>query len=189
VARNVEIKARIPDLRAIRAKAASLSSAGPEVIDQTDTFFGVPSGRLKVREFSDGSGEMIAYQRANEQGPKESVYTRVRCEAAKDLVRALASVMPVRGVVVKRRELFLVGRTRIHLDEVEHLGSFAELEVVLAEGDSVVDGRREAEELLDALGIPGAALVPEAYIDLLETASHSTAGFPLSGGMLPRGGP
>src|SRR2546425_3643256 len=140
MARNVELKARIPDLATIRAKAASLASGPMEIIDQTDTFFAVPRGRLKVRAFSDGSGELISYERPDREGPKESVYTRVACEDARVLSQALGSVLFVRGIVAKRRELFLVGRTRVHLDRVDDLGCFVELEVVLAPGESVEDG-------------------------------------------------
>ena len=170
MARNVEIKARIPDLTTIRANAAALASGPMEIIDQTDTFFVVPQGRLKVRAFSDGSGELISYERANEQGPRESVYTRVACEDARVLLQALSSVLSVRGIVAKRREVFLIGRTRVHLDRVEDLGCFVELEVVLAPGEPVDHGHREAQNLLRSLEIPERALVAGAYIDLLEKA-------------------
>jgi adenylate cyclase class IV len=122
MARNIEIKARIPDLDTIRAKAAALASGPMEIIDQTDTFLVVPQGRLKVRAFSDGSGELISYERANEQGLRESVYTRVPCEDARGFLQALSGVLSVRGIVAKRREVFLIGRTRVHLDRVDLKG-------------------------------------------------------------------
>jgi len=168
MARNVEIKARIADLAAIRARVALLSTQPSELVNQTDTFFAVPKGRLKVRAFQDGSGELISYERANNAGPKESVYTRVACRDAWSLAQALQRVLSVRGVVAKQREVFLVGRTRVHLDRVERLGCFVELEVVLAPAEPVEDGDREARELLRLLEIPDHALLAEAYIDLLE---------------------
>jgi adenylate cyclase class IV len=173
LARNVEIKARVQDLAGIRAKVAALAHGPSEIIEQTDTFFVVPQGRLKVRVSPDGSGELIAYQRGDRPGPKESVYTRVLCQDAPGLVGALSSVMAVRGVVTKRRELFLVGRTRVHLDQVERLGCFVELEVVLSQGERVEEGQSEAQALLQSLKIPSAALVAEAYVDLLETIDAS----------------
>ena len=181
MARNIEIKARIPDLGPIRAKAAALASGPTHIIQQTDTFFAVPLGRLKVREFPDGSGELISYERPNQQGPKESVYTRVACQDARTLAQALSRVLPVRGVVVKRREVFWVGRTRVHLDRVEKLGCFVELEVALDPGESAGQGHREAHELLRALEIPPTALVAEAYIDLLETTAVQPAAGPAGG--------
>lgn len=168
MARNVEIKARVPDFATLRAKAASLASGSKQIINQTDTFFVVSRGRLKVRAFSDGSGELIAYERADQRDPKESVYTRVACEDARALSQALSSVLSVRGIVAKEREVFLVGRTRVHLDRVENLGCFVELEVVLAPGEPAEQGHREAHDLLRSLEIPERALVAEAYIDLME---------------------
>ena len=168
MARNVELKARTPALAPVRARALALASAPGQAVEQTDTFFTGPGGRLKVREFSDGTGELIAYDRPDRPGPKQSVYTRYLCQDARALVETLARALPIRGTVVKRREVFLVGTTRIHLDQVERLGSFVELEVVLGEGETVQRGERIAHELLHALEIPEPGLVPEAYIDLLE---------------------
>jgi adenylate cyclase class IV len=168
MSRNIEIKAKVDNLDAARTRAAAIASGAPQLIDQRDTFFVVARGRLKVRTFADGSGELIAYERANERGPRQSTYTRAACSDAAALCEALARVLPVRGVVNKRRELFLAGRTRIHLDRVEQLGSFVELEVVLAEDESPEAGQREAHALLESLAISENELVPDAYIDLLD---------------------
>lgn len=168
MAKNIEIKARAPDLAAIRSKAASLAAGPSQSIEQTDLFFVVPRGRLKVRKFADGTGELISYERADQPEPKESDYTRVACPDAEALGRALGRVLPGRGTVVKRREVLLVGRTRIHLDQVEQLGTFVELEVILAEGERPEDAFREAHALLRALGIAESTLIAGAYIDLLE---------------------
>jgi adenylate cyclase class IV len=168
VPRNIEIKAKVDDLGVLRMRAAALASGASQLIDQMDTFFIVARGRLKVRAFADGSGELIAYERSNEEGPKQSAYTRAECRDAAALCEALARVLPVRGIVVKHREVFLAGRTRIHLDRVEKLGAFVELEVALADGESQEAGRREAQELLKSLAISERDLVPVAYIDLIE---------------------
>ncbi len=168
MAANIELKAHVHELDAVRARAAALAKDPSTVIDQTDTFFAVSTGRLKVRAFADGSGELISYERADDHGPKTSVYTRVSCQDARAMADALGRVLPRRGIVVKRREVFLVGRTRIHLDRVDNLGSFVELEVVLAAEESSDAGRQEACELLRSLEIPESALVAGAYIDLLE---------------------
>jgi adenylate cyclase class IV len=169
--RNIEIKARVPDLAMVRSKAAAIAAGPAATVQQKDVFFDVPRGRLKVREFADGSGELIAYERADHAGPRESTYERVAFPDARSLVDALAAVLPVRGTVVKRREVLLVGRTRVHLDQVERLGSFVELEVVMAADDPADGGVREARALLAALGISQAALISGAYIDLLDAAN------------------
>jgi adenylate cyclase class IV len=80
----------------------------------------------------------------------------------------LAAALGVRGEVRKRRELVLVGQTRVHLDVVEGLGTFVELEVVLEAGQSDADGEAVARALLRELGLGEADLLPVAYIDLLE---------------------
>jgi predicted adenylyl cyclase CyaB len=74
-------------------------------------------------------------------------------------------------VVEKRREVIIVGRTRIHLDEVRDLGTFVELEVVLRDDEMPEAGEREALQLLDMLGISANSLLSEAYIDSLERAA------------------
>ena len=170
MAKNIEIKARIPSVERAREVVVGLTSQPPNLIQQVDTFFQVPDGRLKVRAFADGSGELISYHRPNTLGPKESAYTISPCDSAATLMEALKAVLPIRGTVRKRREVFFVGRTRVHLDQVESLGSFLELEVVLGDGDSVEGGTKEAQGLLDAFGITEEMLVAEAYIDLLAGA-------------------
>ncbi len=165
---NIEIKARVSDPATLLAKARALTGDEPEIIMQTDTFFQAETGRLKVREFEDGTGELISYHRPDAEGPKTSSYAISRTADAGALRDVLAAVLPVRGVVRKKRLLFLTGRTRIHLDEVEGLGSFMELEVVLAGGDSQDGGEREAAELMGRLGITSGDLVSGAYIDLME---------------------
>ena len=164
---NIEIKARVPDPEALLARAEALATEETQTILQTDTFFQVPTGRLKVREFADGSGELICYERPDGEGPKTSTYDIARTGDGAALRRVLAAALDVRGVVSKKRLLVMVGRTRIHLDEVEGLGSFMELEVVLAGDDSRSQGEKEAAELMEKLGITSADLVRGAYIDLL----------------------
>jgi predicted adenylyl cyclase CyaB len=165
---NIEIKARLADPEALLETARKLATAPPEIIQQTDTFFQVSAGRLKVREFADGSGELIFYRRPDTEGPKTSDYAISRTSDGAALRQVLAAVLPVRGVVRKTRRLLMAGRTRIHLDQVEKLGSFLELEVVLDEGEDPARAEAEAADLMRRLGITSADLVSGAYIDLLE---------------------
>ena len=79
----------------------------------------------------------------------------------------LATALTTRGIVTKERHVYLTGRTRIHLDRVDGLGDFVELEVVLAQDDDEESGEKEAEELFAKLGVSSADLVPVAYVDLL----------------------
>lgn len=167
MARNIEIKARVADLAALRERAAALAAEGPLEIAQDDTFFSCPAGRLKLRAFSGSRGELIFYRRSDEHGPKESYYVRTPTSEPETLRQTLALAYGVAGRVRKRRTLFLVGRTRVHLDDVEGLGDFMELEVVLTEGESAEMGIREAEELMKRLGVEASQLIDRAYVDLL----------------------
>ncbi len=166
--RNVEIKARVRDLERVRARAEALSDAPAVVLEQRDTFFRVPDGRLKLRVFPDGKGELIAYRRPDAIRPKTSEYFVYRTAHPQELEEVLSRTLGVRGVVEKKRRLYLVGATRIHLDDVRGLGSFLELEVVLADGQSEADGEAIALKLMAELGVRDKDLLAQAYIDLLE---------------------
>jgi predicted adenylyl cyclase CyaB len=171
MARNVEIKARTADLAALEARTAAIADAGPVPIAQDDTFFRCDAGRLKLRAFEDGRGELIFYRRPDRGGPKTSSYVIARTPEAAALREVLALAHGIAGRVVKQRTLYLVGRTRVHLDRVEGLGDFMELEVVLAEGEPEGAGEREALALMARLGIAREALVEGAYVDLLRAAT------------------
>lgn len=166
MARNIEIKARVADRRALQAAVGAIATAGPTEILQDDTFFACPNGRMKLRDFATGEGELIFYWRSDTAGPKESQYFRSPTTAVASLREALARGYGEIGRVRKHRTLYMVGRTRVHLDEVEGLGAFLELEVVLAEGEPAQAGIEEAQDLMARLGIAPSALVPGAYIDL-----------------------
>jgi adenylate cyclase len=170
--RNIEIKARIDDFDATRRRAAEIADEGPIEIAQDDTFFPCNAGRLKLRVLAEDRGELIFYRRADETGPKESSY-RICPTAAPEVLReTLAAAYGTAGRVRKRRTLFLAGRTRIHLDEVEGLGDFLELEVVLEEGEPAERGGDEAHRLMDALGVDRSRLVSGAYVDLLASENE-----------------
>jgi adenylate cyclase class IV len=167
VPRNVEIKARIASVGALHPIAAALADAGPTPIAQDDTFFACEAGRLKLRDFGDGRGELIFYRRDDAAGPKLSSYVRTPTGDPAGLREALALAHGVVGRVRKARTLFLAGHTRIHLDEVEALGAFLELEVVLDDDEPVERGVAEAHALMARLGVGPQALVEGAYLDLL----------------------
>ncbi len=170
MARNIEIKARLPQgFAEVEARTQPLAHHGPELIVQDDTFFHVPHGRLKLRQFADGSAELIAYHRPDTPGPKLSDFIRTPVAEPGALRQSLAITCGLRGRVRKQRTLYLVGQTRVHLDRVEGLGDHLELEVVLRDGQSAEDGDAVARDLIARLGIAPAQLIAGAYIDLLES--------------------
>jgi predicted adenylyl cyclase CyaB len=167
VGRNVEIKARVDDLDAMEKKVAPLADSGPTVILQDDTFFHCPRGRLKLRAFADGQGELIAYERPDSAGIKTSTYSITPVADSGEMITTLAESLGVVGRVRKERRLYLIGPTRIHLDRVEGLGTFLELEVVLTAGQTSGEGDAIAADLMTQLGVGQADLISGAYLDLL----------------------
>ena len=173
MARNVEIKARLRDINIQRDIALRLSKSDPVIIHQEDIFFKTNKGRLKLRVFTDGSGELISYIRTDKKGPKTSEYFIFKTDNPDELKKLLTHSLGILHRVVKKRELFIVGKTRVHIDQVDQLGDFLELEVVLDKNDSPEDGKKTAKELMDKLRIPENSLIEKAYVDLLIDKSNT----------------
>lgn len=165
--RNVEIKARVADLSAVSARAQAIADHAPRVLNQEDTFFRCQNGRLKLRRCRDGGAELIYYLRPNSADARESRYMRSACTDPDVLAGVLAGALGILGVVRKRRTLLLAGRIRIHLDRVEALGDFVEVEVLLRPEESIAEGACAAESMMKLLDIDPGAWVAESYIDLL----------------------
>lgn len=172
--RNIEIKARIDSVDALIPLAAALADRGPIEIPQDDTFFRCAAGRLKLRCFADGTGELIFYSRANQPGPKQSSYSILPVPSPDSLRQLLSQAYGEVGRVIKHRTLFLIGRTRVHLDRVEQLGHFLELEAVLGVDEPPAAGVRELNDLMQKLNVRPVQLVDGAYMDMLGNADlHS----------------
>ena len=173
MATNIEIKATIKDFATVKQLVEKLSDTPCEVIRQEDTFFHTPNGRLKlrIRDSASDSGLLIYYDRENRSGPKQSNYIISLTSDPVSLKTILSNALGIRGVVRKQRLLYRVGNTRIHLDEVEGLGSFLELEVELSPGHSQEQGEATAINLMTKLGVEQTDLIEGAYIDLLEGLS------------------
>ena len=167
MARNVEIKARARDAATLHRRALELSRRPPTVLQQDDVFYGCQTGRLKLRRETGRIGQLIWYQRPNMEGPKISQYSIVEVESAALLDSLLSEALGRIGVVSKTRSLYIVDQTRIHLDEVEGLGNFLELEVVLRSDQTTEDGETVACKLMTALEVDDCDLLSGAYIDML----------------------
>jgi adenylate cyclase class IV len=165
---NIEIKARVQDFARLKAQAESLSDSPVQVIPQVDTFFHIPQGRLKLRELAPDHAQLVWYTRADDTGPKRSDYHIYDTGDPEQLKSTLALALGVRGVVKKIRYLYLAGQTRIHLDDVQGLGYFMELEVVMRPDQSDAEGQVIAEDLMEKLGIAPGDLLDGAYMDMIE---------------------
>ena len=176
VGANVESKTRCADLGAVARRAAELGARYDGRLDQVDTYFQAHAGRLKLREIShcapDGAvstgAELIRYERPDEDGARVSRYERTVIADAESCRARLEADHGLRGRVIKQRELWLLDATRIHLDTVEGIGNFVELETVSRTGDPSPEDRREHDRVFSALGLDALAAVEMSYIDFLE---------------------
>jgi homotetrameric cytidine deaminase len=172
--RNVELKARDPDPARSLERALALGADDRGEILQRDTYFEAARGRLKLREQEAGgsplSDELIGYSRADSTEPGTSTYLRVPIADAGPLREALDTAFGTLVTVTKRRRLLLWKNVRIHLDEVEGLGSYLELEGV-ADPDSDLSSEHDrVEQVRRELGIADHDLVAGSYSDLLLSA-------------------
>jgi adenylate cyclase class 2 len=167
VARNVEVKARLADVDGARALVAGLGAVFVWTDEQVDRYYELDGGRrLKLRTCGRAAAQLIRYDRPETSGIRASDYeiTPVRDDAA---AACLVPKTPPLVTVRKRRELWQLENVRIHLDEVDGLGTFLELEAIV---DGAYDERactRAVERLLAALDLRAADCIRASYSDLL----------------------
>ena len=169
--RNVELKARDPDPVRTLERALALGADDKGEIRQRDTYFAGAHGRLKLREQESGGSplwdELIEYSRADATDARTSTYRRVPVGDAASLLDTLDAAYGTLVTVTKRRRLLLWEGVRIHLDEVEGLGSYVEFEAVAEEGSDLSGEHQKVERLRAELGIEDRDLVARSYSDLL----------------------
>ncbi len=174
--RNIELKARLPDLAAARATAEKLATKRLGTQHQIDTYFDCRHGRLKLRQIDGLRAELIWYDRPDLKGPKTSNYRLVPVSNPVTLKNALAAALGVLQVVEKRREIFLFHNVRIHLDQVAGLGEFIEFEAVVGqEADEAVSHAR-LDELVTAFAIAPADKLARSYGEMLDKPAGLTGG-------------
>lgn len=168
---NVEIKARCSDSRFIRDYLLSNGAEYKGTDHQTDTYFKVPNGRLKLRE-GNIENNLIFYTRPDQAGPKESVFQLVKVEDAAGLKKALTSANGIKVIVEKKREIYFIANVKFHIDEVPGLGSFVEIEAgnITAPALGAAELKKQCDDYLDAFGIREDDLVEVSYSDLLLAA-------------------
>jgi predicted adenylyl cyclase CyaB len=175
--RNVELKATDPDPRRSLRTCRSLGARDCGVIVQRDTYFEVRIGGLKLREETPGKPHLIQFIRASQPDQRESRYRIVEVDDADVLSAALAESLGTSGIVVKRRRLLLWNDVRIHLDEVEGLGSFIELEAVAPPESDLTREHDLVVQLRKALLITDDRLSAEGYAEqLLRGGGRGAAG-------------
>ena len=165
--RNIELKARYADLDRARAVARQLGATSQGILRQTDTYFKVANGRLKLREIEGAGSELIWYHRPNDTAARSSDYTLYPIPDVSTFKPMLAGALGVWCVVRKQRDLYLWKNVRIHLDAVDQLGSFMEFEAVISETEAERDAYERLADLADQFGIRDADRIADSYSNLL----------------------
>ncbi len=165
--RNIELKARCGDLARAAARCERLGARREWTRHQTDAYFAVSEGRLKLRVETPGEAMLVRYRRDDRAAARESLYEVTPVSDPAATLAALAAQHGVRCRVEKTRTLYLIENVRIHLDEVEGLGAFVEFEAVMGEGCSDAAARELLGRLQGELGIAEGDLVAGSYSDLI----------------------
>ncbi len=163
---NIEIKAHCADPRRIEDHLNDLGAGPAGTFAQKDIYFNVAEGRLKLRQLGPDEGHLIFYQRPDEAGPKRSDYDIAFTTDPAALEAMLTKVLGTRAVVEKTRQVWLWENVRIHVDDVQGLGQFIELEAVSEEQD-LEESTRRVKTLMRALEIDSDRLVEVSYGDLI----------------------
>jgi predicted adenylyl cyclase CyaB len=162
---NFEFKARLNNEQRVRAALKRLHARFIGTDHQIDTYFRVPSGRLKVRE-GRLENALIFYRRSNVRRARQSAVEMMLLPRRNSLRAILARSLGTLAVVDKRREIYFVKNVKIHLDRVRRLGKFLEVEAISRGGD-VEKIRSQARQFQKLFGITAKDIVGESYSDLI----------------------
>jgi adenylate cyclase class 2 len=170
---NVEIKARCDDPDGVRRALLERNADFRGTDHQVDTYFNCPAGRLKLRE-GNIENSLIHYDRPDAAGPKEAVVTLYHPRPDPALKDVLTKALGVRVVVSKRREIYFIGNVKFHIDDVEGLGCFVEIEAIDETGRiGAKNLRAQCRQYMKLFGIRPDVLISSSYGDMLLSRSQS----------------
>lgn len=164
---NIEIKARCTEHAKIREILKSKGADFKGTDHQVDTYFRASVGRLKLRE-GVIENSLIFYQREDKEGPKQSDIILFKTEPGSSLKEMLTKSMGILVVVDKQREIYFVDNVKFHIDTVQGLGTFMEIEAIDCDGSiGVKQLHEQCQYYLDLFGIKSGDLISASYSDLL----------------------
>lgn len=166
--KNIEIKARCNDASFIRQYLLNHEADFKGTDEQTDTYFNVPNGRLKLRQ-GNIENSLIFYDRENVAGPKMSKVNLFQVPQNSDLLKQiLVNANGIKVAVKKKREIYFIENVKFHIDEVEGLGSFVEIEAIDKDGSIGLEKiTQQCNYYLQQFGINEEHLLTHSYSDLL----------------------
>jgi len=165
--KNIEIKASCPNPDNIHEKLIALNADFIGTDFQIDTYFNVSDGRLKLRE-GKIENALIAYDRNDQPGAKQSNFKLYKSEDPDLLKSILSGSLGIKVIVEKKRKIFYIDNVKFHIDEVSGLGNFIEIEVTDMEDIRNKDEMHEqCSHYMKVLGVSDEELIPKSYSDLL----------------------
>lgn len=170
---NYEFKASCNNIEALESKLKDQNPMFVGTDHQVDTYFNVPNGRLKLREGSI-ENSLIHYDRQNTADVKQSDVTLYHPQLDSNLKEVLEKALGVKVVVDKKRKIYFVDNVKFHFDEVQHLGSFVEVEAIDIDGSIGIERLKEqCSFYIQLFGIRKEQFIAESYSDLLAKKSSS----------------
>jgi adenylate cyclase, class 2 len=164
---NIEIKARCKDTDSIRQILTDNHADFKGVDHQTDTYFNVPEGRLKLRE-GKIENNLIYYRREDKAGPKQSDVILYSSRPGSGLKAILSQALGVLTIVDKKREIYFIGNVKFHLDTVQGLGTFVEIEAIDTEGKIGKDELlMQCRKYMELFAIDEKDLLRTSYSDMM----------------------
>ncbi len=165
--KNLELKSKCSDLNAAVRVCWEIGAQYGGILMQTDTYYNVHEGRMKLRNVNDEKYELIYYFRVDKGTEKESNYEIIKLDGESEIKKILKESLGVKGVVKKKRELYLYQNVRIHLDTVNKLGKFIEFEAVCNSSKDLKEASGKIKYLKNVFNIEKKNLVAKSYIDLI----------------------
>ena len=164
---NIEIKARTNNSRIIRQWLLDNNADFKGIDEQTDTYFNVPNGRLKLRE-GNIENNLIYYERENQAGPKQSDFNLLSVENPGALKELLTAALGVKVIVEKKREIYYIDNVKFHIDQIEGLGDFVEIEASNKTKDIPAEKLREqCGYFMKAFELREVDLLSNSYSDMM----------------------
>ena len=164
---NIEIKARCDRQDDIREYLRAHNAEFKGTDHQIDTYFKVNNGRLKLRE-GNIENQLIHYERANQEGPKQSQVTLYAAKPGSSLKEVLTKALGVLTTVDKQREIYFIENVKFHVDTVQGLGTFMEIEAIDEDGSIGKEKLQEqCQRYMHELGIREEDLMSNSYSDML----------------------
>lgn len=164
---NIELKASCANIDLFERKVLKLSHAFDGIDNQTDTFFNVSKGRIKLRESTLYGNFLIPYLRPDNSGPKRSDYSLLPVSDVAATKRILDTMFGTLLIVRKVRKIYLHKNIRIHLDRVDGLGDFIEFEAVVEQEADIPENQATLDTLIRYFEIDKEDFIARAYADLL----------------------